>query len=186
MNQREEFVLLSPHQTVTSLPYKFYASLPKVLGAQTVDAYYIESQDVVPELVHNYLKKYNSPMVDTSYDLVQAARKYELDPLLLVAIAQCESNLGKKMPHETENIYECHNPFGWGIHASGTLCFDTWAEGYETVAKGLKQKYVDQGLERPEDIMQLYTPASIEKAGGSWAKCVSKFLGQLNEMRAEL
>ncbi|MGI5827393.1 MAG: hypothetical protein ACOX6V_00030 [Patescibacteria group bacterium] len=165
--------------TLSTIPYKFYTSLPKVLGAKTINAFYVSSQDVIPELVYNYLKKHKSPMLSTSNDLVMAARKYDLDPLFLVAVAQCESNLGKKMP---EN---CHNPFGWGIHSRGTLCFDTWQEGYQTVAKGLRDKYFDKGLENPEDIMAKYTPPALEK-NGSWAKCVNHFLGKLNETKNQM
>ena len=72
--------------------YNFY---PKVLGATVFN---ITSEDAVPVLVEEYLQEHDSPMLDTSEALVESARKYDLDPLLLVAIAQCESNLGKKMP----------------------------------------------------------------------------------------
>jgi hypothetical protein len=163
-------------KSISAVPYKMYASLPNVLGAKTVDAYYIESQDIIPDLVYDYFKKYKSPMLESSSNLVEIARKYEIDPLLLVAIAQCESNLGKKMPPD------CHNPFGWGIHSKGTLCFTTWEEGYEAISKGLRSNYFDKGRSKPEDIMEMYTPASLEK-GGSWAKCVSKFMGQLGDLK---
>jgi len=164
---------------LTDIPYNFYTSLPNVLGAKTVNAYYVTTQDIIPELVHNYLKQHKSPMVNTSYDLVLAARKYDLDPLFLVAVAQCESNLGKKMP---EN---CHNPFGWGIHSRGTLCFETWQEGYQTVAKGLRDKYLDKGYTSTEDIMTKYTPPALEK-NGSWAKCVNHFMGKLNQQKSKM
>ncbi len=118
-------------------------------------------------------------MLDSAEALVMAAKKFKLDPLLLVSIAQCESNLGKKMP---EN---CNNPFGWGIHSKGTLCFDTWEAGYQTVAEGLRKKYFNQGYENAEDIMTLYTPASLEK-NGSWAICVNQFLQELQQMKQEL
>ena len=172
--------------TITQIPYRFYTSLPEVLGAQTVNEFSIQSQDIIPELIYQYLKKHDSPMVNSSQELISAARQFEIDPLFMVAIAQCESNLGKKMPKENEDdIYACHNPFGWGIHKNGTLCFDTWEEGYYTVAEGLREKYYDQGLTNTEDIMAVYTPPALEK-DGSWAKCVNKFLQELNEMKDEL
>lgn len=159
------------------IPYQLYASLPKVLGTKTVNSFRIKSQDAVPELIYNYLKKNKSPMLESSESLISTAKEYELDPLLLVAIAQCESNLGKKMPNA-----ECHNPFGWGIHSQGTLCFESWEQGYEAISKGLRKKYFNQGLDNPDDIMAMYTPASLEK-GGSWAKCVNQFMNQLNNIK---
>lgn len=151
-------------QTPTS--YQIYSSLPRVLGATTVS---ITGQDAIPELVRQYLEKHDSPMAPYADDLVMAARKYNLDPLLLVAIAQCESNLGKKMPDG------CNNPFGWGIHSQGTLCFDTWQQGFQTVAKGLRDKYLNNGMDSPEELMVRYTPPALDK-DGSWAKCVNFFL----------
>ena len=112
-------------------------------------------------------------MVDESDKLIAAARKNQLDPLLLVAIAQCESNLGKKMP------VDCHNPFGWGIHSAGTLCFDSWEEGFEKVASGLRKQYVDKGLVTPDEIMTKYNYDSWKDREGSWGKCVKSFLEDL-------
>jgi hypothetical protein len=43
----------------------------------------------------------------------------------------------------------------------------------ETVAKGLKENYVDKGLITPKQIMSRYTPSS----NGSWEKGVSKVWG---------
>lgn len=150
--------------------YRLYASLPKVLGETTLTA---TTEDAVPTLVKNYLAKNKSPMSDSSDYLVSSARKYGIDPLLMVAIAQCESNLGKKMPAE------CYNPFGWGIHSEGRLCFENWAQGYEVVAKGLKEKYLNKGLNTPQEIMTKYNLTSILNSDGSWAKCVDKFLNEV-------
>lgn len=151
--------------------YQLYSSLPKVLGATTAS---ITGKDAIPEIVKNYLTKHNSPMTPYAQDLINAGNQYNIDPLLLVAIAQCESNLGKKMPKN------CNNPFGWGIHSKGTLCFPTWKEGFYTVAKGLRDKYFNKGLNSPTELMTYYTPPALEK-GGSWAKCVNQFLDDLKE-----
>ncbi len=173
--------LITLHQT----PYNFYSSLPNILGAKSVNNYYIQSQDVIPELIHDYLEKYKSPMLGSYKHLISSARKNEIDPLLLISIAQCESNLGKKMPHKGTDPLECHNPFGWGIHSAGTLCFDTWQESYDAISKGLREKYFNQGMNNPEDIMGVYTPPALEN-GGSWAKCVNQFMNTLNEMKSEI
>lgn len=152
--------------------YQMYISHPKTLGVATTS---IKTEDAIPELVHQYLKKYNSPMADTAYEFVRIFRDYNIDPTISLAIAQCESNLGKKTPPD------CHNPFGLGIHSRGTLCFNTWEEGYEKMAKTLKEKYIDQGLNTPEDIMKKYCPLSVEK-GGSWARCINQFIKEIETL----
>lgn len=96
-------------------------------------------------------------------------RSYQIDPLLGLAIAECESNLGTKMPPD------CYNPFGLGIHSRGTLCFNSWEEGFEAEAKFLRNQYFSKGVTAPEDIMITYTPPALEKEG-SWAKCINHFL----------
>jgi len=167
-------------------PYMLYQSVPKVLGEQAPNAFYIQSQDIMPRLIELYLRKNNSPMLDSYQDLINIAQKYGIDPIFMVSIAQCESNLGKKMPHEdSEDPYSCHNPFGWGIHSQSTLCFDTWQAGYEAVAEGLRKKYINKGYESTEDIMTKYTPPALEKQG-SWAKCVNHFVEDLNALKEEM
>lgn len=178
--QKTSQVKNDPKIYISQMPHNFYASIPKVLGAKIITTYKISSEDIVPDLVYNYLKKFHSPMLESSPNLIDTARKYEIDPLFMLSIAQCESNLGKKMPHKTEDKYECHNPFGWGIHQGGTLCFESWEEGYEAVAKGLKEKYYDKGYLTTEDIMVKYTPPALEKEG-SWAKCVNYFLRKIEQ-----
>ncbi len=150
--------------------YQTYASYPKVLGETSFN---ITSEDAIPSLVKNYLTKYNSPMLKASDDLVEISRSYGIDPLLLVAIAQCESNLGRKMPPD------CYNPFGWGIHSKGTLCFESWQEGFKKVCEGLRKKYINQGLHSPWEIMTKYNYASWKEREGSWAKCVDHFLEEI-------
>jgi hypothetical protein len=171
-------------KATTALPY--YGSVPKVLGEQAPNAFYIQSQDIMPRLIELYLRKNKSPMLDSYQDLILTAQKHGIDPIFMVSIAQCESNLGKKMPHkDAADPTSCHNPFGWGIHSKGTLCFDTWQQGYEAVASGLRSKYFNKGYENPEDIMKKYTPPALEKQG-SWAKCVNHFIDDLHDLRDEM
>jgi len=140
--------------------YQIYSFLPKVLGF---------SIDTDGEKVRRYLNKYKSPMRESSQSLIQAAKDYSVDPFLLVAIAQCETNLGKKSPQD------CYNPFGLGIYGKKKVCFPHWEESYQLMAKTIRKKYLDQGLTTPEQIMERYCPVSIEKKDGHWAKCVNRF-----------
>lgn len=154
---------------ITSLPTHIYAALPADSGEVAGVAVSADSRALI---IERYLERYNSPMTphnEVATCIVEVCDEINMDWRLLVAIAQQESNLGKKMP---EN---CHNAWGYGIHSRGTLCFETWEEGINAVARGLKKKYLDQGLTSPEEIMAKYTPHS----NGSWAYGVNQFLEEL-------
>ncbi len=64
---------------------------------------------------------------------------------------------------------------GWGVHSRGTLGFSGWEEAIETVARGLREDYLDQGLVTPEQMMTKYTPLS----NGSWAFGIRQFMGEM-------
>ncbi len=144
-----------------------FAALPKAaFEIKTA----LAQEDARPLVINNYLADYGSPFSGMGEFIVQTADQHGVDPYLVVAIAQQESNLGKLMP---EN---CHNAWGWGIHSAGTLCFDTWAEGFETFTKGIATKYHAYGLNTPDEIMTKYVPHS---PGGAWAKGVNQFMSDL-------
>lgn len=145
---------------------RVYAAVPdpigKVAGAAT-------AADARVEIVRQYLEKYNSPLEPFANQVVEAADKNGLDFRLLVAIAQQESNVCKKIP---DNSYNC---WGWGVHAKGTLRFSNYSEAVDTVSQGIKEDYIDKGYTTPEVIMKKYTPASP----GSWAAGVTQFLSEM-------
>ena len=147
-------------------PVGSHAVLPEVLGAFTFS---VKPADAIPEIVKNYLKKYSSPLYPQADFLVETARNNNLDPRLLVAIAQQESNLCKRIPANS------HNCWGFGIYGDKVTRFDSYPQALETVAKTLKKKYIDIGLTTPEEIMAKYTPPSVE-LGGPWAKGVNQFM----------
>lgn len=159
-----------------------YSDLMTILGEATQSAAIQESAKIINDtkvkIISQYLKKYQSPMLENSQALVNSANNYNIDPFLIVAIAQCETNLGKKSPEG------CYNPFGLGIYSQKMLCFNNWEESFELMAKILRNKYHNQGLNTPEDIMIKYCPNSLEK-DGQWAKCVSHFIEDLKKMEAE-
>jgi len=144
-----------------------FASLPKPsLEIKTA----LASEDARSLVIERYLKRWNSPMLPYAKYLVDISDTHGVNPYLVVAIAQQESNLGKLMPPN------CHNAWGWGIHSAGTLCFDNWQEGINTFISGLSSNYLSYGLRTPEEIMTKYNATS---PGGAWAKGVSIFLDQL-------
>ena len=121
-------------------------------------------------MIKNYLKRFGSPLLPYAENIVEASRRYNISPYLIVAIAQQESNLGKTSP---EN---CYNAWGWGIHSRGTTCFDNWPQAIETVAKGIAHNYCAKGYcDDPCLMMKKYTP----KSNGSWCFGVNQFLNEL-------
>ena len=144
-----------------------HAILPQVLGAFSFS---VKTNDAIPEIIRQYLERYQSPLLPHTDYLVETAREYDLDPRLLVAVAQQESNLCKKIP---DNSYNC---WGWGIHSQGTLRYESYPKAIEAVCKGLAENYFGKGLNTPEEIMGIYTPLS----DGSWARGVQQFLDEMN------
>ncbi len=162
ISPQKESPQLQSFQSVRQL----YAALPQetgeVLGV-------VSEEDARPVIIEKYLEKYDSPLLPYAQDLFEASEKYGVDYKLIVAIAQCESNLCKKSPAGSFNC--------WGFE-NGETKFLSWQQAFEQVAKTLKEKYLDQGLTTPEEIMPKYAPPSVEK-GGPWAKCVVQFMEDL-------
>lgn len=151
----------SPHSGV-----RIYASLP--ITIPTIDGA-IEAGDARAEIVRQYLIRYNSNLEPYADFIVSTADKYGLDYRLIPAIAQQESNLCKIIPPESYNCW------GWGIHSRGSLGFESYEEGIETVSKGLSEEYINKGYRTPEEIMRKYTPLS----NGSWAIGVNQFMADM-------
>ena len=143
---------------------QIYASLPSDVPSISGE---IIAEDARPVIIENYLEKFNSPLAPYANLLVSVSDKYKLDFRLLAAIAMKESGLCKVIPEDTYNCW------GWGIHSKGTLGFSSYEEGIETVSRGLKEKYVDDGLVTVEEIMSRYTPLS---PNGAWAVGVTQYM----------
>lgn len=159
--------ILSPSAiTSPQTGVQVYASLPENIAS--FDGF-ATSSDARGELLRQYLSRYESPLIPYADYIVQKSDEYGIDFRLPVAIARQESALCRFIP---EGTYNC---WGWGVHSKGTLGFETWEAGIETVIKGLKEDYLDRGLVTPEEIMTRYTPLS----SGSWAEAVNFFISEM-------
>lgn len=127
------------------------------------------ADDARPLLIKKYLGKYHSPLIPYSDLILKLSQIYGFDYYWIVAIAQQESNLCKKIP---ENSYNC---WGYGINSAGTLRFDSYETSLKSYAEYLKREYFDKGLNTPELIMKKYCPHS----NGSWAYGVNQFIGEI-------
>ena len=133
----------------------------------------ISSDDARPLIIKKYLEKYKSPLVPYSDLIFKLSNDYGFEYYWIVAIAQQESNLCKKIPEGS------HNCWGYGIHKRGTLSFDSYELSLKSYAEYLKREYFDKGLNTPELIMSKYCPSS----NGSWAKGVWQFINEMEHGR---
>jgi len=117
----------------------------------------------------SFFRKHNSSLYDHADKIVEVSDKYQFDYRLLPAIAMQESNLCRVIPDDSYNCW------GWGIYGTTVTKFDSYDDAIETVAKGIKKNYIDQGLVTASAIMKKYTPPSQ----GSWAYGVNTFLKAL-------
>jgi hypothetical protein len=122
-------------------------------------------------VIENVLKRYDSPMADDADSFVKACIKYQIDCYLLPSIAGLESTFGKFIWPNS------HNAFGWD---RGYMMFDSWAEGIDTVAKGLKKGYINKGALTVEDIGPIYSESP------TWAVRVNFFIQQFEKEEAKL
>jgi hypothetical protein len=125
--------------------------------------------DARPLLIKKYLEKYKSPLAPYSNMIFELSETYGFDYYWIVAIAQQESNLCKKIPENS------HNCWGYGINSAGTLRFESYELALKSYAEYLKRAYFDKGLNTPELIMKKYCPHS----NGSWAYGVSHFIQEI-------
>lgn len=138
---------------------------PMVLGAMEPE---INPADARVANLQAYLRKMNSPLFEYADKIVYYSDQNNLDYRLIVAIAGQESTFCKFIPNESYNCW------GWGIYGDQVLRFENYEDGIKTVAKGLKDNYVDKGLITTEDIMKVYTPSS-----NSWAAAVRHFFHRI-------
>jgi len=141
----------------------------QVLGATVIAA------DARSLLLESFLRQHDSPMMPYADLIVQKSDEYGIDFRLVVAIAMCESNLGKRMP--TRDSYNA-----WGISVytgeqSGAT-FRDWPFAIDWVSNYIKVNYYDRGLITLEDIGAVWAPPSVEN-GNSWMNCVESFQGSI-------
>lgn len=135
--------------------------------------YLVEGTDARPQIIANFLSRYNSPMKphdEYGKKIVAIADHYAIDFRLLPAIAMQESNLCK-----ATNPNAPHNCLGFGIHQGGTLDFESYEDGFDRAARELKTFYIDRGLSTVEEIERKYTPSS----NGSWANSVNQWMAEM-------
>lgn len=134
--------------------------------------------EATPEAIDAYLEGKKSPMAGSGAAFIAAGEKYGIDPRFVVAIACSESACGKV----TCGGAGSHNAWGWGCPNSPKR-FDSWADGFETVSKGLKEGYIDEGRTSVKKIQEKYAPSNAANdptgLNNHWVKNVTKFLTEM-------
>jgi hypothetical protein len=126
-------------------------------------------QEARIEVLKEFFKRYNSPLLSHAELIVATADKYSLDWKLVPAIAMQESTLCKKIP---KNSFNC---WGFGIYGGKITRFANYDEAIETVTKTLAREYKEKrGLEEPHEIVTRYTPGS-----GTWADKVTLVMNSI-------
>lgn len=118
------------------------------------------------KILSDYLASYNSPLQYHAQDFIDAADQYELDWKMLPAIAGVESTFGKRIPGG-------YNAWGWGVYGTNVIYFKSWRDGIFTIAKGLKENYLNKGLKDPYSINRAYATSPL------WGGKVTYFMNDL-------
>ena len=105
-----------------------------------------------------------------------AAEEFDVPEGLILGIAQAESSMGKNFynAYDKEN---CHN--WWGLKGgnerlredSYLRCFKDNKAGARTMAKLLREYYLDEGKDTPEKIVRKY----VGRYDENWVKIVNSF-----------
>ena len=127
--------------------------------------------DKQAQILQKYLAGYDSPMQYQAQDFIDAAKLYNLDWKMLPAIAGVESTFGKQIPGG-------YNAYGWGVYGTQAIYFNSWTDGIYTVAKGLREGYLDKGLTDPFSINRIYAASPF------WGGHVSYFMNDLDKFAA--
>ena len=104
-NQNQKNIFVSQVSTGTVLGDKtdnepVFAALPSFDQQMKTS---IKIDDARPEIVRQYLAKYNSPLEPLAQLIVDLSDQHDFDYRWMVAIAQQESNLCKRIPPDSHN-----------------------------------------------------------------------------------
>lgn len=123
-------------------------------------------------ILKHYLATFNSPLQYHTQDFIDASTTYQLDWKMLPAIAGVESTFGKQIPGG-------FNAWGWGVYGSQAIYFNSWREGIFTIAKGLRENYLNKGLKDPYSINRIYATSPY------WGGKVAYFMHDLENFANE-
>jgi hypothetical protein len=110
----------------------------------------------IANTLRSYLKKQGSPLADHVPDLIRSGRRYQVDPRLIVAIANAETSLGKAGSGPA--VYNA-----WGIGPG--RAYRSWSQGIDAMAKLLRTGYLDEGRTSFTSLYPKYVWGKADKQG---------------------
>ncbi len=149
----------------------------KIAGTSAFISYNINSSTYEKNLftkklaIKRILEKYSAPLVGETDSFINACSRYDLDCYLLPSIAGLESTFGRFI------YLNSYNPFGW---ARGYMMFGSWAQGIETVGKGLREGYLNKGALSVSEIGLIYSESP------TWSRRVQYFMNEFKHEEAKL
>ena len=160
-----------------NLPFQYSAVMASLPTSRIDIKTSFKVADARPEILRQYLHKFKSPLEEHSDLIVRLADQNNFDYRWLVAIAQQESNLCKRIP---VNSYNC---WGWGIYPDPNdptvlkvTRFQSYEDALNRIAPQFKKIFIgDASHKDPSKVMQKYTPPS----DGSWAFAVNQFFSDM-------
>jgi hypothetical protein len=135
----------------------------------------MSAASVSPQMLDTYLASKGSPMAGQGIAFVQSGMRWQVDPRLLVAISGAESNFGA-------TTCGPNNAWGWAC-PNDPADFATWAAGIDTVTRGLREYYLDEGRTSVALIQQKYCPVGAANDPGGLN---SNWLGNVTRNLLEL
>lgn len=137
----------------------------------------VKTADARAEIIRQYLHKYESPLEPQAELIVELSDKYDFDYRWMVAIAQQESSLCKRIPDDSYNCW------GWGIYPEPSnpavlkvTRFDSFDDALRRIAPQFTRIFLQgKHYKDPMEVMRTYTPPS----DGSWANGINHFFGKL-------
>lgn len=124
-----------------------------------------------------------SPLEGQEKSFIEAGKKYNVDPLFLLAIQYHESKYCSAYSNKTNE--QRHNCAGIMAFSNGKRYikeYSSYSDFINNHARVIRTVYFDNGKQTLMDIWSAYAPMS-EKANGGWGYAVGK---KYNEMRARL
>lgn len=120
------------------------------------------------KILSEYLDSHSSPLASSANEFVEQADRYEVDWKLVAAISGVESTFGHKIPNSS------YNAWGWGVYGTNVIYFTSFAEGIETISRGLRQDYMNRS--GAQDVYQI---GSIYAASPTWASRVTHLMEKI-------
>lgn len=170
-------VITATYTLPNNLPFQ-YSTILSALPSQRSDIKTsFKSADARSEILRQYLEKYKSPLEPFAELIVKLADENNFDYRWLVAIAQQESNLCKRIP---QNSFNC---WGWGIYPDPkdpsvlkVTRFKSYEDALVRIAPQFKKIFIGNANHKePGKVMKTYTPPS----DGSWAAGINQFFSEL-------